>query len=215
MKLYELLKLNKGAVSIIGSGGKTTMMLTLARELSLLGKTIVTTTTHIRPPEGLPLIEKPRAFSQSCVCMGSFNAEGKLSAPARMEELLPLCDYLLIEADGSRGLPIKAHLDHEPVIADCSDRTILVIGASGFNRPIGKVTHRAERFCELAGTTDDDIVTPKVLSRVLNREALFDSIFINQAETDEQRDFALELKKLVAVPVFAGEFQKEEWTCVF
>ncbi|MDD3400088.1 MAG: selenium cofactor biosynthesis protein YqeC [Eubacteriales bacterium] len=214
MKLFELLQVEKGALSIIGSGGKTTMMLTLARELSQLGKVIVTTTTHIMPPSELPLIQNPREFSEPCVCMGKFNEQGKLGIPCPMEELLPLADWMLIEADGSKRLPIKAHLSYEPVVPDCSKKTVLVVGASGFGKPIGQIAHRAEQYCWLSNSKPTDSVTPDNLAAVFNKEGLADCVFVNQVETAAQREQVYRLKELIFTPVFMGELQKEVWTCV-
>lgn len=214
MKLFELLQVEKGALSIIGSGGKTTMMLTLARELSQLGKVIVTTTTHIMPPSKLPLIQTPREFPEPCVCMGKFNEQGKLGIPCPMEELLPLADWMLIEADGSKRLPIKAHLSYEPVVPDCSKKTVLVVGASGFGKPIGQIAHRAEQYCWLSNSKPTDSVTPDNLAAVLNKEGLADCVFVNQVETAAQREQVYKLKELIFTPVFMGELQKEVWTCV-
>jgi replicative DNA helicase len=43
-----------GIIALVGGGGKTTLMLQMARELSKSGaRVIVSTTTHIFPPEGI------------------------------------------------------------------------------------------------------------------------------------------------------------------
>ena len=51
MKLAPLLQVGRGVTAIIGGGGKTTLMETLAGELSKKGKVIITTTTHICRPK--------------------------------------------------------------------------------------------------------------------------------------------------------------------
>ena len=51
MKLASLLQVGRGVTAIIGGGGKTTLMETLAGELSKKGRVIITTSTHIRRPE--------------------------------------------------------------------------------------------------------------------------------------------------------------------
>ena len=51
MQIAPLLHIGRGVTAIIGGGGKTTLIATLAGELSKKGKVIITTTTHIRRPE--------------------------------------------------------------------------------------------------------------------------------------------------------------------
>ena len=57
MQLYERLGIPCGVTAVIGSGGKTTLLRTLSRELP--GTVILTTTTHILPFEGVPLLTAP------------------------------------------------------------------------------------------------------------------------------------------------------------
>ena len=52
-----------------------------------------------------------------CVCVGSASESGKFSAPElTFRTLCALADYVIVEADGSKRLPLKAHAAHEPVI---------------------------------------------------------------------------------------------------
>ena len=49
--------------------------------------------------------------------VGTPCGDGKFGPPEQSwAELCTLADYVLVEADGSRGLPLKAHLSHEPVL---------------------------------------------------------------------------------------------------
>ena len=124
MDLSRLLGVRPGVTALIGGGGKTTAMYVLAGELAARGTVICATTTRIRPPEHLPVLtgagpaEISAALAErGCVCAGEPAEHGKLAAPALpVAQLAQLADYVLIEADGSKGLPVKAHLPHEPVI---------------------------------------------------------------------------------------------------
>ncbi|MGM9992534.1 MAG: selenium cofactor biosynthesis protein YqeC [Candidatus Bruticola sp.] len=62
----------------------------------------------------------------------------------------PQLDYLLVEADGSKRLPVKAHASHEPVLYCSADLGVAVIGLQGLGRRIidGEV-HRPELMCRL------------------------------------------------------------------
>ena len=171
-ELAGLLGVGPGLTALIGGGGKTTAMYLLARELCRRGTVICCTSTRILPPPHLPVLsgDSRAAVGQAlaeagCVCLGAPAPEGKLGPPALDMAALPgLADYVLVEADGSRGLPLKAHLPHEPVIPACAAQTVLLAGASGFGRPIREAVHRPERFCALTGLEPEDPVTPEALA---------------------------------------------------
>ncbi len=209
MKLAEALGVGPGVTSVIGSGGKTSLLAALARELP--GTVVLTTTTHILPFEGVPLVTStdPGAVAEALaasrvVCVGSqAEKNGKLVAPELgIDTLADLADHVLVEADGARRLPLKAHAAWEPVIPACSGRTIVVFGASGLGRPVRDVVHRPEIFCELAGCAPEDAATPELVARAAGAEALSDVALVNQA--DVAPDAACELAVLLATPAFAG-----------
>ena len=111
---------------------------------------------------------------------------GKLTAPRLpMETLAALADYMLVEADGSRQMPLKAHAAHELVIPACAERVICVAGASGFDRPIRACVHRPERFCALTGAAETDTVTPLLAAQAILTEGLCDTVFLNQVDNAE------------------------------
>lgn len=211
MQLFELLNIHRGITSFIGSGGKTTLIRMLAYELMKEGKVVVSTTTHIYPFEDYMTLINPtrdeveRAFKKtSCLCIGKAAEDGKLVMPdIPFSELKELADFLLIEADGSKQLPLKAHMGHEPELPVDTGKIIEVIGADGFGKPVWEVTHRVEQFCKIAGCTQDDIVTPKLLAKVINGEHLCDIVFINKVD-DTNREDTIKLSKLLNVTCFYG-----------
>ena len=97
---------------------------------------------------------------------------------------------MLLEADGSRQLPLKAHEAHEPVIPAVSRQVICVVGASGFGKPIRESVHRLERFCALTGAAASDPVTPEQAAKAILAEQLCDAVFLNQIDTEAQRSLA-------------------------
>lgn len=212
MGLAETLGVGPGVTSVIGSGGKTTMLAALARELP--GTVVLTTTTHILPFEGVPLVTSADAddvraalAGSRVVCVGARgDKNGKLAAPSLgIERLAALADHVLVEADGAHRLPLKAHAPWEPVVPACSARTVLVLGASGLGRPVRDVVHRPDAFCELAGCAPEDYATPELVARAANAEALADVALVNQA--DACPETARELSVLLAVPAFAGSLR--------
>ncbi len=210
--LAAALGVRPGVTSVIGSGGKTSLLAALARELS--GTVVLATTTHILPFEGMPLLVSPTAsdvraaLSESrVICVGSRDEKnGKLVMPSLgIDALASLADYVLVEADGARRLPLKAHAPWEPVIPARSNRTILVLGASGLGHPVSEKVHRPELFCQLAGCAPGDPATPELVARAANAEALADVALVNQA--DVAYESACDLAALLAIPAFVGSIR--------
>ena len=212
MGLAEALGVSPGVTSVIGSGGKTSLLAALARELP--GTVVLTTTTHILPFEGVPLVTSADAddvraalAGSRVVCVGAQGEKnGKLAAPSvGIEQLAALADHVLVEADGAHRLPLKAHAPWEPVVPACSARTVLVLGASGLERPVCDVVHRPDVFCKLAGCAPEDYATPELVARAANAEALADVALVNQA--DVAPEAARELSVLLAVPTLVGSLR--------
>ena len=212
MGLAELLGAGRGVTSVIGSGGKTSLLAALARELS--GTVVLTTTTHILPFAGVPLVTSANAgdvraalAGSRVICVGSqAEKNGKLVTPELgIDVLAALADHVLVEADGARRLPLKAHAPWEPVVPMRSVRTVLVLGASGLGCPVREKVHRPELFCELADCAPDDPATPEIVARAANAEALADVALVNQA--DVAPDEARKLADLLDVPAVCASLR--------
>ena len=211
MDISALLGVERGVTALIGGGGKTTLMYTLAEELRQRGTVVVTTSTHIQRPEQYPVLtaadDVAAALAEhGAVCVASESPEGKLCAPAlSFEALAALADFVLVEADGSKRLPLKAHAPHEPVIPVNARRIIYVVGADGFGRPIRQVCHRPERYAALCGAAEDDLVTPALEAKVLHAEG-YDTgwVYINKVETAEGWRNAEALAALLPGKVITG-----------
>lgn len=223
MKLYEVLDIRPGLTALIGGGGKTTAMYTLGRELSLLGRVILCTTTKIFPPEHIPcLTGNPDTSTIAAtlarspqICIGTITPQGKLSSPCLpMSALLSLAEFVIVEADGSARLPLKAHAPHEPYIPTETKQVIALAGLDGLEHPIRDTVHRPEIFAQLANCTTNDLVTPDRLAQVFARENLHHRVFLNKAESP--RDFALAqaVADLLDRPAAVGALQKGEWKCL-
>ena len=117
MNFFELLNISPGVTAVIGSGGKTSLLRRLAAEAP--GTVLLCTTTHIRPFAEYPLLTDAAAetvlqalTSERVLCVGTPCENGKLTAPRLpMETLAALADYMLVEADGSRQMPLKGSTD--------------------------------------------------------------------------------------------------------
>ena len=205
----EALAIRPGVTAIIGSGGKTSLLYRLADELKDGGSVLVTTSTHILPPEHLPVYTRTGRVRGVC-CVGA-PCGIKLKTPEQsFEELAGLADFVLVEADGSAHLPIKAHTSYEPPIPPNANNRILVVGVSGLNRPVGEAAHRAERFRALSGS---ELASPEAVAAVIRAEALCDRVVLNQAETNP--DAARQLAALLPYPVLLTTLNKGELLCSY
>ena len=152
MELWRRLALDPAAhrlVTLVGGGGKTTLLYALARQAVDAGYTVaVTTTTHILPHPGLPRSERPtRALLEArrVVTVGTVGEKGKLTGPDDPAALLDLAGVVLVEGDGANRLPLKAPEEWEPVIPPESRAVLAVAGLDAVGRPIGETCHRPDR----------------------------------------------------------------------
>lgn len=113
--------------------------------------------------------------------------------PGRAEELERRCDLLLVEADGSRGLPVKAPAWHEPVIPPNAALVVGVIGLDCLGKELGpNVAHRPEIFGPLVGCAPGQKIEPRHLNLLVRSpQGLFKGcpsscrrvVLLNKADT--------------------------------
>lgn len=225
--LREVLGLGpKEVMALVGGGGKTTLMFSLATELSRAGKKVITTTTtKIRPPSPLqspvvilePEREKLLRAAEEALRKGGpvtvargRAEEGKLRGvdPLVVEELSRIADYVLVEADGSKGRPIKVHREGEPVVPEATTLFIPVLGADGLGRPLEpQWVFRIEGAEEVLGIGRGDVVGPREILRLFQApqgllkgrpEGAKVVVFINKVDGPRELSLAREVKALLA-----------------
>ena len=175
-------------LAIVGSGGKTSLMYALAEEAQARGlRVITTTTTKIFPPrpEQSPeiiLTEKPDDLIAKAgealgrhrhitVAVGQLDS-GKLDGinPDLVGLLLAHtgADMVVVEADGARGLPLKAPAIHEPVIPGLTELVVPVVGLGCLGRSLDEDTvFRSEIFSDLSGIPMGQAITAEGIGRAL------------------------------------------------
>jgi probable selenium-dependent hydroxylase accessory protein YqeC len=134
--------------------------------------------------------------------------EGKLLGLSceLLQELadLPLVDKVIVEADGSRGRPLKFPAEYEPVI--CSPETLIVIvmGVQALGQKLTEQHfHRIELACELMGVDQGTGITAEFAAQVLWHPRSYGKYIgqnrvvtlINQVETPEQENGAWEVAR--------------------
>jgi probable selenium-dependent hydroxylase accessory protein YqeC len=178
-------------VAIIGAGGKTTTMYTLARELAQRGKRVITTTTtqifYPQPGETdkliiasdthdlLNSIEEAWQQNQRVTIAGSVLRTEKLAGldPEQPHVLLVKsgADAVIVEADGARHRMIKAPAEYEPVIPLQTNVALLMMSAEAINQPLSEsIAHRPEFVAKVTGINVGDIMSPAVVARLMTSE---------------------------------------------
>ena len=148
------------------------------------------------------------------LCLGTLGKNGKLSPfPLPFSILEKMADYVLVEADGSKRLPGKAHGQNEPQIPKESQRTVLVFGASALHKPISEVIHRVEIFQNFftPSLSPDTLLTKELLLQAFRKENLGDCLFVNQLDCltkKEAEELLLFLQKSLGKMVCGGSLKE-------
>ncbi len=215
MKLCDVLEIREGVSAIMGSGGKTGLIQRLAEELRPRGTVLLCTTTKMWLPRKDVVCSTVQEAEKMLQAAGMAylgqpdTAQGKLCPPAAAG-WETLADFVLVEADGAAGRPLKAHAPWEPVLPACRQQTVCVVGAAGLGRPIGEAAHRPELFARCCGAPMEAPATPECVAAVLQAEAFADRIFINQTDATTGTEVQ-QLARLLPWPVAAGSLREETW----
>lgn len=160
--------------ALVGSGGKTTLLKKLAAQYLAEGKTVfVTTTTHMFIEENTLLTEDAEEIIRTLQTTGYAMAgktDGEKIIALSKETFDTVCahaDVVLVEADGSKQMPLKYPNDREPVIPEHTDEIIIVCGLQALGRPAKEVCHRLALVREVLGIHDETIITPVHIQKLL------------------------------------------------
>lgn len=222
-------------VSVVGGGGKTTLIRRVMKECLEGGiPCAVSTTTHIQAIHekyflGDPSVELFREFmlKYGVVWMGQETTEGKLKAFPEdyIETVSKEPGILLLEADGAKHLPVKAPAVHEPVICAQTDMVWNVYGMGAVGRRIEEVCFRVEEVCKILKKDKKDMLRAEDIvtlaeSRLAGRKNITDAmeyhVVLNQADTKEQErtamQIAVQIGKNAKVHITSGLLaKKEQW----
>lgn len=211
--------------AVVGSGGKTTLIKKLAAQYRAQGKKVfVTTTTHMRAEPDTLLTdcagEIIRALEQTGYAMAGI-PEGEKIRSLSAQTYHAVCtraDAVLVEADGSKGLPLKYPNASEPVIPDNAEEILVVCGLNALGHPAREVCHRPELATACLGIGPDTVITPEHVQRLTREGYLLplrkqypDSRVILMPRTDGslyQRAVASLLRREMDVSVLHSE-----WFC--
>lgn len=208
MKLNEILDIKENAIiSIVGAGGKTTFMYSLAQEFRNDNKCLVTTTTKIYVPKkgqfdymaiGAQEFNKFKYNSNNGIYVygSTINDENKLIGINPQELLYNIShfQYVLIEADGSKRKQIKGWNNYEPVICTATTNTIGILSIEAIGKEINEDNvHRVKEFKKITNTRSNEIISENdIISLIFHPEGLFKGskgekiLFVNKVESNRQ-----------------------------
>jgi probable selenium-dependent hydroxylase accessory protein YqeC len=232
MTLTEGLALGeKDVISLVGGGGKTTLLFALGRELAARGSGIVlTTTTKIWEPAPDPsfaqflsarlsevrnwVAANAGRFPFLLVAAGRLE-NGKLQGvpPAWVAELRGMEEVaaLVIEADGAAGRPLKAPREGEPVVPESTSLLVPVLGIDGLGSPLDEEhVFRSAIACRLLDLPRGSQVTEEAVLGLLaatlrNVPAEARVIpFINKVDLPQGRERARKLARVLLAAALPG-----------
>ncbi len=226
---------DSGVVSLVGAGGKTSLMYKLAHELSSGGDFVLTTTTtKIFEPrqdqspcvvvsdsvtefldEARRLIDRHHHITTACQRLP---AEGKLIgiAPDAVDAIWKrnLFQWIIVEADGAAGRPLKAPAAHEPLIPACTNWLVGCAGLTGIGQPLNdRWVFRHHLFASLTGIPANSSVTENAVADVFaHPQGLFKGAsdhairiaFLNQAETPNNSAVGRRIARLLTEKADTG-----------
>jgi probable selenium-dependent hydroxylase accessory protein YqeC len=182
-------------ISLVGAGGKTTLMFRLAKELSLGGKKVVTTTTTkiLEPVSGetnslfvdsdeerIKDFVRGHLGQYGLVTIARERLEsGKLKgvSPSLVDELCHSqgVDAVIIEADGAAGRPVKAPRENEPVIPTSTTLFVAILGIDGSGMKLSEeYVFQPERVSKITGVPVGERLTDEAMAiLVTHPEGIF------------------------------------------
>lgn len=142
-------------IALVGAGGKTSLLFWLSLYFKKLGlKVLCTTTTAMHRPDPSQydhlvihheFTQLLTVLNQSPKATVTYCATSYTASTGKVKGLSPndvnrigahhIFDVILVEADGAKGLPIKAPDDHEPCIPDTASVVVAVVGVEILFQP--------------------------------------------------------------------------------
>lgn len=161
-------------IAVVGSGGKTTLIKKLSAQYRSEGKTVlVTTTTHMFIEEDTLLTDDADtiigALRETGYAMAGIPDGTKIRALSKdtFKAVCACADVVLVEADGSKHLPLKYPNAAEPVIPEHTDEIIVVCGLNAIGQRAKDVCHRLELVKACLDIEDYTIIDPVHIQKLI------------------------------------------------
>lgn len=228
--LDEILNIKKNdVISITGSGGKTSLMFYLANILKKKGSVLITTSTKIKVPEKDQVDELflsfddyvKKDYKNKIVAIGQkLDGVNKLKSIGEnnLKIITKDFDYIIIEADGCRNLPLKFWKEYEPVVYDFTDKLVGIFSIKVYGKKISP--DFIYNFDEFRENIKSDIVDEEVFEKLIKSGIFGDFcgekfVFFNQAdrlfEKNQAKGVISYLREKINLKYFYGSILKEKY----
>ncbi len=244
--LLKALGIQKGnTISVVGGGGKTSIINKLAKEASEFHSCpiLITTTTNIFSPDKelkfttilgkddtIDTMIKKETSNKKKIFTLARKRIGEEKIPnqpnknltkmklkgfenEKIKRFMSKERILFVEADGSKGLPIKAPNKNEPVIPMESDYILGVIGLDAIGLSVSKENvFRLKHFCKITGLKERMKISPESLGLLIKHpNGIFQNspknakkaIILNKADYIKNLD---EIEKIAYIINEKGDF---------
>lgn len=204
MNLAQIIDVNiDSIVTVVGAGGKTSLINYLANYYKDSYSVLLTTTTKIFPPKER-FYDKYKLTTPSkngvVVCGSHINNEGKIVGLEfnDLDKIIPKFDLVLIEGDGSKMKKIKGWRHNEPIVYPKTSKVIGVLDITAYDMDINEENiHRLEEFKKITTINQKRKITIKNLCDiVLSENGIFKNsigekmLFINKVESEYYEELA-------------------------
>ena len=232
--LSDLIDIKIGdIISVVGSGGKTTFIYNLAKEIKN-EKILISTTTKMLYPEENQVdyffclaedneisIKEGRTFIG-----GEKVSKNKISGDISLiKKYISRFDYTLLECDGSKTKPLKGWNSTEPVILNETTKTIGIIPLHIVGEKITeKNIHRIEIFNNVFKTKIGDEITLNVIAEIItNPKGLFKDavgekiLFLNRINNKKSKELVWKLLEILSrknknsLKIIGGDLKKNKY----
>ncbi|RUM38151.1 MAG: putative selenium-dependent hydroxylase accessory protein YqeC [Desulfobulbus sp.] len=218
----SIIKETDRAIAITGAGGKTSLMFLLAHALRDSGRKVISSTsTRIQIPTAKQSntvvlaaekdfqvrLERGLRRSRHVTVAHQILPDNKLEGctPDTLKHIFnhSSASAIIIEADGARGLSLKAPAENEPVVPDWADVHIAVAALDCLGQPLTKTdVFRPELVATITGLQLQESITVQAFAHLaVHPQGMFKSgppaarsyCFLNKAENKTTRAMARQI----------------------
>ena len=176
---------------MVGGGGKTTALCLLAQEVAAPARRVVATTTTAMLLRELaqtgPVVmaaSLPELLAGSKKALAQGGSAGAAFGPGENGKVVGLPvgwvdelwadaapDYMIVEADGSRGRPLKAFGPHEPQVPAATTTVVQVAGLDALDASLTEeYVHRAGLLAAALNVPLGSVITTHVFAGCLREQ---------------------------------------------
>ena len=219
---------NGGVISLVGAGGKTALLFRLAHELSRQNAAVLTTTTtKIYLPSRRQssvviddecvetVLKQAKAFLKyhRHISSGSralpFQHKLKGFPPEVIDQIWQsgIFRWIIVEADGAAGRPIKAPAAYEPVIPKCTKWVVGIVGLQAIGKPLtSRWAFRPQRVSQITGLAEGAILTESaIVDLLMDRNGILKDApsrairlaFLNQADSQDRLESGRKIAQML------------------